>query len=224
MLRVRLLPAEGGLIAPTVHNDLQLESWRNSILVALAVVPLTLAISVPAAYALGRLRFRYRNLLLVTVVLTRAHPPVAVAIPFHYMFLRLGVDGTLYAIVLAHLTLTIPLVTWIMSGFFAGLPRSLEWAGRVDGLSRFGVIRHVVPPLALPGVAACAVIAFLTSWSDYFFAGAIMSGTLSGHTIPMTVKVSPPAYLVLSLVPVLALALALQRAIRSMRIAGPLLW
>src|SRR5438445_4618079 len=93
LLKVRWLPPEGGFIASAGYNALPLDGWVNSTLVALAVVPLTFAIALPAAYAFSRLRFRYRNWLLAGLVLTRAYPPVSVLVPFAYLFTRMGLTG-----------------------------------------------------------------------------------------------------------------------------------
>jgi multiple sugar transport system permease protein len=223
MLQLRLLPPEGGLLAPGVENARLVDGWANSLVVALAVVPLTLALAVPTAYAFGRLRFRYRTPLLVTLVLTRAYPPISVTIPFTYLFLHLGINGTLSGLVLAHLSLTVPLTTWIMTGFFGAIPASLEAAARADGLTRLQVLARVMLRLARPGLVAYAVVAFLTSWNEYFFALALTSGT-PAQTAPLaaTARASAPAFILATLLPPLVLALMFQRAIRSMNIVNPL--
>jgi multiple sugar transport system permease protein len=223
LLQLRLLPPEGGLLVPGVENARQFEGWVNSLVVGLAVVPLTLAVAVPAAYAFGRLRFRHRTPLLVTLVLTRAYPPISVAIPFTYLFLQLGINGTLSGLAVAHLSLTVPLVTWIMTGFFAAIPRSLEASARLDGLTRFQALVRVLLRLARPGLVAYAMVAFLTSWNEYFFALALTSGT-PAETAPLaaTARASAPAFILVTLLPPLALALMFQRAIRSMNIVNPL--
>jgi multiple sugar transport system permease protein len=221
LLKVTLLPPEGGLIATAGYNKLPLEGWVNSALVALAVVPLTLAIALPAAYAFSRFQFRYRILLLTALVLTRAYPPVSVLLPFDYLLTRLNLTGNLPAIAVSHLTLTIPLITWIMSGFFAGLPRGLEPAARIDGLTRFQTLVRIVLPLSRQGLAAAAVIAFLVSWNEFFFALILANGT-AAQTAPLDVQYSGAPYVVLSILPALVLALVFQRSIRSLNIVDPL--
>jgi multiple sugar transport system permease protein len=221
LLQVRLLPAEGGLIASAGYNALPLGGWLNSTLVALAVVPLTLVISLPAAYAFSRLQFRYRTCLLVALLLTRAYPPVSVLVPFAYLFTRMGLTGGLPGLVVAHLTLSIPLITWIMSGFFAALPRNLENAARLDGLTRFQALVRVVLPLSRHGLAAASVIAFLTTWNEFFFALILTNGS-HAQTAPLNVAYAGPAYVVLSILPALVLALLFQRSIRSLNIVDPL--
>lgn len=221
LLEFRLFPPGGGLLAPGPENWAQLNGWVNSLLVASVVVPLTLVAAVPAAYAFGRLRFRHRTALLAILVLARFTPPISIAVPLAFMFQSLAINGTLSGVILAHLSLSIPLVAWLMTGFFAVLPRSLEAAARIDGLTRVGVLLQVTLRMALPGLAACAAVAFLTSWNEYFLAQVVTSGT-PAQTAPLTARSSAPAFILLTLIPPLALALLLQRALRSVSIVSPL--
>jgi multiple sugar transport system permease protein len=185
LLKVRLLPPEGGLIASAGYNKLPLEGWVNSALVALAVVPLTLAIALPAAYAFSRLQFRYRIALLTALVLTRAYPPVSVLLPFDYILTRLSLTGNLPAIAVSHLTLTIPLITWIMCGFFAALPRNLEPAARIDGLTRFQALVRIVLPLSRQGrVLLCADPRQWHGRSNRTARRAVLRGAVRGPVDP----------------------------------------
>jgi multiple sugar transport system permease protein len=221
LLQVYPLPEGGGLLASAGYNELALTGWLNSIVLALAVVPVTMAIALPAAYAFGRLRFRFRLALLAGLVLTRAYPPISVLIPFAYVFMKLDLDRSLYGVAIAHLSLTIPLITWIMAGFFASIPPNLERAARVDGLSRFGALVRVLIPIARPGLAACAVIAFLTTWNEFFFALILTNGS-GAQTAPLNVATSGPAYVVMSTLPAIVLTLLVQRSIRALNIVNPL--
>src|SRR3954447_11927715 len=216
-LEVRLFPPEGGLIAPAGHNALPMQGWLNSLLVALAVVPLPLAVALPAAYAFSRFRFRYRRTLLAVLVLTRAYPPISVLIPFAFIMTRAGLDHSLAGLAFTHLSLTIPLVTWIMVGFLAGLPHTLERSARIDGLTRWQTLWRIIFPMARPGLAACAVIAFLVTWNEFFFALILTNGS-SAQTAPLNVPTGGPAYIALSMLPALVLAILFQRSIRSLNI------
>jgi multiple sugar transport system permease protein len=221
LLKVYPLPASGGLLATAGYNELALTGWLNSIVLAVAVVPVTMAIALPAAYAFGRLRFRFRFGLLLGLVLTRAYPPISVLIPFAYVFMRLDLDRSLYGLAISHLSLTVPLITWIMTGFFASIPPNLERAARVDGLSRLGALVRVLIPIARPGLAACAVIAFLTTWNEFFFALILTNGS-GAQTAPLNVATSGPAYVAMSTLPAMALTLLVQRSIRALNIVDPL--
>jgi multiple sugar transport system permease protein len=108
---------------------------------------------------------------------SRTIPPVSVVLPYYFLFARIGLHGTLLAIVIVHLCITIPLVAWILMGFFAALPRDVELAARVDGCSRFRAARMALLPLAAPGIAASAAISFLFSWNDFFFSWLLSGGT-----------------------------------------------
>jgi multiple sugar transport system permease protein len=221
LVQLQLFQPDGGLLSGTGPNDLVLLGWRNSLLLALLVVPLTLAVALPAAYALGRLRFRRKTGLLLVLVFSRSFPPMTILIPFAYLYMKLGLQGSLPALAAVHMTLTVPLVTWVMSGFFASLPQNLERAARIDGLTRWGALWHVLVPIARPGIAACAVIAFIITWNEFLFAMINTSGT-NAQTAPLNVGTAGPAFIALSMLPCMALALVFQRRIRSLNIVNPL--
>jgi multiple sugar transport system permease protein len=204
--------------------------WINSLIVAAVVTAITMVIALPVAYALGRLAFKGRNALLFGVVSTRAYPPIAVLIPFAYIFQVLGLQGTLEGLIVVYLTLTIPLIAWIMSGFFASLPCNIERAARVDGLTRWQAFWRVMVPMATPGVAACAVIAFLTAWNEFTFALILNAGSpaqtfppaLSGMFFQISYANEMAAASFLGILPPAILALIFQSRIQQLNIADPL--
>jgi multiple sugar transport system permease protein len=204
--------------------------WITSLVVSVAVTILTLLIALPCAYALGRLQYKGRGALLFGIVSTRAYPPVAVLVPFSYLFLLVGLQGTVVGLVIIYLTIAVPLITWIMSGFFASLPRNLERAARVDGLTRWQAFTRIMVPVAMPGVAACAVIAFLTSWNEFTFSLILNAGS-SAQTFPpalssMFFQISfaneMAAATFLGIIPPAILALIFQARIKRLNIADPL--
>jgi multiple sugar transport system permease protein len=204
--------------------------WMNSLLVAVPVTLITLLVALPLSYALGRLHFRYRSGLLFSLVSTRAYPPIAVLIPFSALFLAVGLESSLLGLMIIDLTLTIPLIAWIMSGFFASLPRNVERAARVDGLTRWQTFWRVMLPMATPGVTSCAVIAFLVSWNEFTFSLILSTGspaqtfppTLAGMFLIRSYPTEVAAASVVSLVPAAILALLFQRRIRNLNIVDPL--
>jgi multiple sugar transport system permease protein len=149
----------------------------NSLIIASLVMTVTILACVPAGYALGRLRLKGRSALVGLLLGSRTLPPISVALPYYFLFSALGLRGTIPGIVIVHLAITIPIVAWILMGFFAALPRDLELAARVDGCTKFQAFRRALLPLAAPGIAASAVIAFLFSWNDFFFSWLLSSGT-----------------------------------------------
>src|SRR5581483_4329017 len=232
-LRMFSLPArglDGQPMDPVGQSTLVRAGWLNSALVAIPTTLLTLLIALPVAYALGRLRFRHRTALLFGLISTRAYPPIAVLIPFSYLFALVGLQATIVGLIIIYLTVTIPLIAWIMSGFFASLPRSVEAAARVDGLTRFGAFWRVVLPMSMPAVAACAVISFVACWNEFTFSLILATGskaqtyppTLAGMFYNYSFPNEVAAAAMLGLLPPSLLAFLFQRRIRSLNIVNPL--
>ncbi len=149
----------------------------NILIIAPIVTVITILACTPAGYALGRMNLKGRTGLIGLLLGSRTLPPVSVALPYYFLFSSIGLRGTILGIVIVHLSITIPIVAWILMGFFAALPRDLEQAARIDGCSRLGAFRRALLPLAAPGIAASAVISFLFSWNDFFFSWLLSGGT-----------------------------------------------
>jgi multiple sugar transport system permease protein len=232
-LRIFDLPAKGlngEDLDPVGQSFLVRRGWVNSFAVAIPATLLTLLVALPVGYALGRLRFRFRNGLLFALVSTRAYPPVAVLIPFSALFVAIGLQSSIIGLIIIYLTITIPLIAWIMSGFFASLPRNAERAARIDGLTRWQTFWRVMLPMAAPGIASCAVIAFLICWNEFTFSLILSTGS-SAQTFPPTLAgmfnmYSYPnevaAASVLGLIPPALLAFLFQSHIRRLNIVDPL--
>jgi ABC-type glycerol-3-phosphate transport system permease component len=153
------------------------QGLTNSIIIATAVMVITIAACLPAGYALGRMKLRGRTPMIALLLGSRTLPPVSVALPYYFLFSAIGLRGTLFGIILVQLSITIPIVAWVLMGFMGALPRDMEYQARIDGCSRFQAFRRALLPLAAPGIAASAVIAFLFSWNDFFFSWLLTSGT-----------------------------------------------
>jgi multiple sugar transport system permease protein len=147
----------------------------HSTVVALGTVVLGLALSLTAAYAFSRFRFKGRRMLMLTFLLINMFPLILLIIPLFITMRVLGILDTHLALVLAHSTFSIPFATWMMTSYFDAIPRSLDEAALVDGCSRLGAMVRVVLPLALPGVAATGIYIFITSWNEYLYA-SILAG------------------------------------------------
>jgi multiple sugar transport system permease protein len=220
--------AAGERLGPSGHSDLIVNGLVNSAVVAVVVTVISLLVAVPGAYALARLTVRWRQAGLLTILATRALPPIATTIPFFALFSDLGLSGTRTGLVIAHLTITVPLLVWIGTSFFASLPVGLERMARVDGCSRWQAITRVVVPASVPSMTAMAVIAFLTSWNEFTFALIFNTGS-DAQTFPpalasMFFQVSVPtevaAATCLGLLPPLVLAAVFQRYIRKVNFVG----
>jgi multiple sugar transport system permease protein len=145
-------------------------SFWNSTLASTISTALALLFGVPAAYSLSRWRFRGRHQLALWILATRMAPPIAFTIPFFLVYRWLGMIDSVSGLILIYLTFNLALVIWMMQTFFESVPRQLEEAAWIDGCSVWGAFSRITLPLAAPGLAATAVICFILSWNDFFFA------------------------------------------------------
>jgi trehalose/maltose transport system permease protein len=158
----------------------------NSILVAVAVVAISLFLGVTAAYALGRVHFRGRGVLLMTILAVSMFPQVAVLSGMFELIRGMGLYNTLPGLVLANLILTLPFTVWVLTTFMRELPRELEEAAFVDGASPWVVVRRVFLPLMWPALVTTGLLAFIAAWNEFLFA---LTFTLSNEqrTVPVAI-------------------------------------
>lgn len=165
------------------------EFWipiRNSLVVALSTTALCVSFGGLAAYALARLHFPGRPLLLGVVLAVSMFPQISVISPLYLLLRELRLINTYPGLVLPYLTFAMPLAIWLLVGFFRHLPAELEEAAMVDGASRLRALREIVLPLAAPGLAATAILTFLYSWNEFLFALAFTLGP-ERHTVPVAI-------------------------------------
>lgn len=205
------------------------QSAVNILIECGAATLVTVVLSTLAAYAFARMRFRGRDLLFYAVLASMAFPAYTTLIPIYRLLSDAGLVNTYTGIVLVYVSGFLPLATWILHNYFVSLPVSIEEAGLVDGASRLQVLRHVVLPLARPGVISAAIITFLFGWAQFLFP-LVLSSDLS--TEPLTVVISSlqgrhvVPYTLLSAAGILAIAipavvaLTLNRYIVSGLLAG----
>lgn len=146
------------------------KSFVNSAVTSGASTLLSLLIGVPAAYALSRGGFRSSRRIALWILATRMAPPIAFTIPFFLAYRHAGLLDTHLGLIIVYLTFNLALVIWMMQPFFDGVPRELEEAAWIDGCGVWQAFRVVTLPLAAPGLAATAVICFILSWNDFFYA------------------------------------------------------
>ena len=164
------------LFSPTLEHYTSLwkghfpGSFWNSVAASSISTGLALLIGVPAAYSLSRWRFRGRHQVALWILATRMAPPIAFTIPFFLAYRWIGLVDTVTGLVLIYLTFNLALVIWMMQTFFESVPKQLEEAAWIDGCSVWGAFSRITLPLAAPGLAATAVICFILSWNDFFFA------------------------------------------------------
>ncbi len=209
-------------------------AFVNSVLVSVPVAVVGTAISILGGYAFGRYRFPFKNALLFTLLTTRVLPPIAVIIPYFIIFAALRLVGNPWGLMLVYLTSVVPLLTWVLMGYFGSLPIDLERAARIDGCSRLGALWHVMIPLAAPGIAAAFIIALLMAWNELLFAMVLVGGSPWETLSPALLGLSPnmpgfrtvfvmfAAASILSTIPPLILALVFQRYITGLNLADPM--
>jgi multiple sugar transport system permease protein len=145
-------------------------SFGNSVIASTVSTALSLILGVPAAYALSRARFRGGRQIALWVLASRMAPPIAFTIPFFLAYRHMGLLDSVWGLALIYLTFNLALVIWMMQTFFDSVPRALEDAAWIDGCSVWGAFFRITLPLAAPGLAATAVLCFILSWNDFFFA------------------------------------------------------
>lgn len=145
----------------------------NSVVVALITLVLSTLIAAPAGYALSRYVFRGRDAFRLAILAVRAFPIVVLSIPLAVVFLRLRIYDSIYSLALMHTALALPTTVLVLSSVFASIPYELEEAAQVFGCSPVRAFRHVVLPLALPGIAAAGIFAFVISWNEVFAAAVL---------------------------------------------------
>ncbi|MFC7517523.1 carbohydrate ABC transporter permease [Herbaspirillum sp. GCM10030257] len=158
--------------------------FANSVQVALAVVVITLLVSVVIAYVVTRYRIPGKTLIIGSMLYAYMFPPLLLAIPLLSIFARMGLADHLIAVVMAHCTLSIPLGVWMLWGFFKAMPFDLEEAAMVDGCSRAGAFFRMVLPLSAPGIITVAIFSFLLSWTDYVFSFVLVNSD-ANKTLPV---------------------------------------
>jgi multiple sugar transport system permease protein len=148
---------------------------------------LTVVVAVFAAYAFARLRFRFKRTILVSVLATLLLPAYATLIPLYRIMASLGLVNTYIAVILVYVSGFLPLAIWILYNYFNSIPAELEEAAFVDGASPIGALFRVIIPVAMPGIAAAAIIVFLLGWAQFLFP-LILTTDIS--TQPITVIVA----------------------------------
>jgi multiple sugar transport system permease protein len=170
-----ILPTETSIAA--FMTFLRIEGVWNAALNSLIAAGLTMLFSIalgaPAGYALARYTFRGQDAFRLLVLLTRAFPLAMLALPLTVLFIRVGLYDTPLGVSLVHTALALPFAALITASLFAGIPRELEEAAWVFGCTRLQAFRKVVVPLALPGLTAAAIFAFVISWNEVFAASVL---------------------------------------------------
>ncbi|MGI6776803.1 MAG: carbohydrate ABC transporter permease [Acetivibrionales bacterium] len=180
------------VFVPTLENFREvfssadfMKAYSNSIIVSISAVVLGLLLGVPAAFGISRFRFKRRSDLAFWILSTRFAPPVVVLIPFFMIYKKIGLSGTHLGLILIYLIITLPLIIWLMYGFFKDIPVELEEAATVDGASPFRVFFKIVLPLVAPGLVASSILSLIFSWNELMFSLVLTS--IDTRTLPVAI-------------------------------------
>jgi multiple sugar transport system permease protein len=158
----------------------------NSLVVAACAVLISMAVGVFGAYAFARLRFRFRNALMLLFLLTYMLPPISIIVPLYLLEANFGLLDSKTGLVVVYVSFITPFVLWVMGNFFQSIPVELEDQGQVDGLGRLGVLFRIVLPLSRSGLLSTALLGFLLSWDEFLYS-LIFTNTNVSKTIPVAI-------------------------------------
>ena len=216
------------IFAPTGENYWELFTkfdfarvLMNSLVITFVSCFVVIVLAVLAAYALGRMKVPGEKHIALWILSLRFLPPIAVAIPFYIQWQDLHLLDTYLGMILIYVAFNLPFAIWMMRGFLADVPVALEEAALLDGLTRLQIIRRIVVPVVMPGIASTAIFTFVFTWNEYLM--ALMLTAFKSVTVPVTIAkfVQPytvlwgslSAAVVIQVVPMLVVVFLLQRHI-----------
>jgi multiple sugar transport system permease protein len=170
------------------EETLFLRWFLNSTLVGIAVVAITLLLALPAAYALARLTGNWGPRLGIAIFLTYLVPPTLLFIPLSRIVAELGLQDSIWSIVLVYPSFTVPFSTWLLMGFFKAIPRDVEDAALVDGLTRFGAFLRLVIPISVSGILTVVIFTFTLTTQEFVYALTFIS-TAEDQTVGVGVPI-----------------------------------
>ena len=233
LFRVNYIPVDFSLANYTsvLTNGVFPTNILNSVIVAVTVVAISLFLAVTAAYALSRINFAGRGLLLLTILAVSMFPQIAVLAGLFEMVRWAGVYNTLFSLIFAYMIFTLPFTVWVLTTFMRDLPIEIEEAAIVDGASPFTIVMRVFLPLMWPALVTTGLLAFIAAWNEFLFALTFVSNN-STRTVPVAIALlsgaseqeipwgTIMAASVIVTIPLIVLVLIFQRKIISGLTAG----
>ncbi|MBA4419627.1 MAG: ABC transporter permease [Anaerolinea sp.] len=160
-------------------------TFSNSLIIASISTFFTLLLAIPAAYGITRYNTRYGQVFLITTLIARMVPYISVAVPLFFIMRQFKLIDTYPAVVIGHMTVSLPFAIWLLSSFFEGIPVELEEAARIDGCTRLEALIKVIIPITLGGIGVTAIFSFLASWNDFLF--SLMLTSTATKTAPLAI-------------------------------------
>ena len=164
-------------------SDLFLPALRNSFGICLIATAISCLLAMFAAYAIARLDFPGKKVILSTALIVAIFPIISIVTPLFNLWRNIGLYDTWPGLIIPYLSLTLPISIWTMSAFFRGIPWDMEQAAQVDGATSWQAFRKVIVPLAAPGVFTTAIIAFFIAWNDFIY-GISLTSTEAARPVP----------------------------------------
>jgi multiple sugar transport system permease protein len=164
-------------------SDLFLPALRNSFGICLIATAISCILAMFAAYAIARLDFPGKKLILSTALAVAIFPVISIVTPLFNLWRNIGLYDTWPGLIIPYLSLTLPISIWTMSAFFREIPWEMEQAAQVDGATTWQAFRRVIVPLAAPGVFTTAIIAFFIAWNDFIY-GISLTSTEAARPVP----------------------------------------
>ena len=164
-------------------KDLFLPALRNSFGICLIATVISCFLAMFAAYAIARLDFRGKRLILSTALAVAIFPVISIVTPLFNLWRQIGLYDTWPGLIIPYLSLTLPISIWTLSAFFREIPWEMEQAAQVDGATTWQAFRKVIVPLAAPGVFTTAIIAFFIAWNDFVY-GISLTSTNASRPVP----------------------------------------
>jgi multiple sugar transport system permease protein len=168
------------------ENDDFVRALGNSVIISITTTVLAITIGAFCAYALARLRFKGKFIILALVLSITTFPAIAIAAPLFRLWSDIGLFNTLVGLIIPNLTFALPLAIYILVSFFKEIPKDLEEAALVDGATHFMAFRKIVVPLAAPGLATAAILTFIAVWNEFLLAITLTSSP-SARPVPAAI-------------------------------------
>lgn len=165
----------------------------NSFIVAVCTTVLGLLVGASAAYALARLRFKGKKILLMAILSISMFPAIATLSPIYLLLKQFNLLNTYPGLIIPYITFALPLAIWLLTNFFSQLPKGFEEAASIDGCSRAGIFFKIMLPLIKPAIFSVALIVFINAWNEYIYALTFMTNDLM-RTVPVGIAMFPSNY------------------------------